>query len=159
MSFRIRVDADSLRFAAGHFATFGGDLEPVHGHNYRVTAELAGLLTEESWVMDFGVVKETLREICGRLDHKFLLQSDSRSIGIEATGDEYTLTFAERRYVMPVGDVCALPVDNITAERLAEWIASELVRTLMSQHFGNVTSVTVGVEEAPGQSAWFTQSL
>ena len=159
MSHRIRIDADSLRFAAGHFATFGGDLEPLHGHNYRVTADLAGSLTGESWVIDFGVVKDRLKEICGRLDHKFLLQRDSQIMGMEASDREYTVTFADRRYVMPVGDVVALPLDNITAERLAEWIARELIEALGADLTQNLNSVTVGVEEAPGQSGWFTLTL
>jgi 6-pyruvoyltetrahydropterin/6-carboxytetrahydropterin synthase len=159
LSHRIRIDADSLRFAAGHFATFAGDLEPLHGHNYRVTAELAGSLTEESWVLDFGVVKDRLKAICERLDHKFLLQRDSQSLGIEASNTEYTLTFSDRRYVMPVGDVVALPLDNITAERLAEWIARELVEAVLADGAENLTSVTVGVEEAPGQSGWFTLAV
>ena len=48
MTYRITLEQNTLRFAAAHFATFGGDCEPLHGHNYGVTLELAGSLTRES---------------------------------------------------------------------------------------------------------------
>ncbi len=41
------------------------------------------------------------------------------------------------------------PVDNITAERLAEYICKRIIETLHSKAV-NLVTVTVGVEEAPG---------
>ncbi|HLB49326.1 MAG TPA: hypothetical protein VJL59_20130 [Anaerolineales bacterium] len=34
-SFKVRVVKDNLVFCSGHFATFNGEAEPLHGHNYR----------------------------------------------------------------------------------------------------------------------------
>jgi 6-pyruvoyltetrahydropterin/6-carboxytetrahydropterin synthase len=61
--------------------------------------------------------------------------------------------------VMPKGDVVALPIDNSTAERLAEWFAGKIADELHALGATNVQRVTVGVEEAPGQAGWFTQEL
>jgi 6-pyruvoyl-tetrahydropterin synthase len=33
MAFSVRVEG---KFSAGHFATYGGDCEPLHGHTYEV---------------------------------------------------------------------------------------------------------------------------
>jgi 6-pyruvoyl tetrahydropterin synthase/QueD family protein len=156
---RIRVEADSLRFAAGHFATFEGDCEALHGHNYRVVVEVAGDLTGDSWVADFRQVKKIAAGICDELDHGFLLQTAGRELVIEETESEYTVNYGSRRYVIPREDVVPLPIDNTTAERLAEWLAGGVAAGLAKSGASNIDSITVGVEEAPGQSGWFTLSL
>lgn len=155
--YSITVERHTLRFAAAHFATFGGDLEPLHGHNYAVTVKVAGSLTsEESWVLDFSEAKRIARSICAELDHRFIFQADSRVLRIERTGSDLTIAFGERRYVMPETDVAALPIDNSTAERLAEWFAGRFAEALAARGVANVASLTVGIEEAPGQTGWFT---
>ena len=35
------------RFVAGHMATFSGNCERLHGHNYEVAAEVEGELTSD----------------------------------------------------------------------------------------------------------------
>ncbi len=159
MTYRITLERNTLRFAAAHFATFGGDCEPLHGHNYGVTLELAGSLTPDSWVLDFSDAKRLARGICNELDHKFILQAKSRALTIARSGTAYEIAFGDRRYVMPVADVAALPIDNSTAERLAEWFAGRVVADLAGCGIANVETVTVGIEEAPGQAGWYTVTL
>jgi 6-pyruvoyltetrahydropterin/6-carboxytetrahydropterin synthase len=67
--------------------------------------------------------------------------------------------FGERRYVFPAQDVLPLPVDNITAERLAEYVCDQVIEMLGEQEAANLSSITVGVEESPGQTAYYTRSL
>jgi 6-pyruvoyltetrahydropterin/6-carboxytetrahydropterin synthase len=156
MTYRITLERNTLRFAAAHFATFGGDCEPLHGHNYGVTLELAGSLTGDSWVLDFSEAKALVRAICRELNHKFILQTESRVLAISRSETAYEIVFGERRYVMPVADVAAVPIDNSTAERLAEWFASRVVADLGRRGVTNVEAVTVGIEEAPGQAGWYS---
>jgi 6-pyruvoyltetrahydropterin/6-carboxytetrahydropterin synthase len=156
MSHKISVERNTLRFAAAHMATFEGQCEPLHGHNYQLFVELEGALTDDSWVFDFGALKETARSICQELDHKFLLQRESRIIEILETETNWKIRAYGKGYVFAKPDVIALPIDNTTAERLAEYISGRLRAALAERAATNVTSVTVGVEEAPGQSGWFT---
>jgi len=159
MSHSVRLDGDGLRFAAAHFATFDNELEPLHGHNYRVTVEIIGSLTKDSWVIDFGRAKQIVRHICEELDHRFLLQEGGRRLRALHDADSWIIEFGPRRYVMPIGDVVALPIDNTTAERLAEWFAGRILDALKAAGDANADVVRVGVEEAPGQSGWFSASL
>ena len=59
--YRVRVERNKLKFAAAHMATFEGQCEPLHGHNYAVTIEVAGTLTEDSWVIDFAALKSSVK--------------------------------------------------------------------------------------------------
>lgn len=152
---KVVVDHNSLRFYAAHFATFCGQCEPLHGHNYALTVEVEGELTEDSWVIDFAELKGATRRLCGELDHHFLLQMKGPMLEIEERPTEYEVRFESRRYVFPRSDVYPLPLDNSTAERLAEWFVGRLREELRAKS-PNLTSITVGVEEAPGQAGWCT---
>jgi 6-pyruvoyltetrahydropterin/6-carboxytetrahydropterin synthase len=69
--FEVRVEAD---FAAAHYLThYHGKCERLHGHNYRVRLWARGTeLDAGGMLIDFGVLKNHLREVCGRLDHQNL---------------------------------------------------------------------------------------
>lgn len=69
--YEVRVEAN---FAAAHFLTeFHGKCERLHGHNYRVLAYARGTeLDSGGMLVDFGVLKGALREVCARLDHSNL---------------------------------------------------------------------------------------
>lgn len=155
MSHRIRLEGAGLRFAAAHFATFRGECEPLHGHNYALVVEIGGELTEDAWVLDFSDGKRIAADLCGELDHKFILQRNSRELAVSDEAGSMEIRFRERRYVLPTEDVVSLPIDNSTAERLAEWFAGRLRAQLQELGARNVRSISVGVAEAPGQSAWF----
>ena len=59
----VRITKDYLVFSAAHFITYAGDIcERLHGHNYRVQAELEGPLDENQYVIDFIVLRDTLKE-------------------------------------------------------------------------------------------------
>ena len=160
MSHSVTVERQRLRFAAGHFATFADELEPIHGHNYDVFVEVAGPLTKESWVIDFSLIKRLTREVCETLDHKFLLQMESRALTISDDDTHYVIRYRdEHSYRLPKHDVAALPIDNSTAERLAQYIAGQLIDSLGASGPAGLARLRVGVEEMPGQAAWFETEL
>ena len=159
MDYRVRVERNKLKFAAAHMATFAGQMEPLHGHNYAVTIEVSGPLTDDAWVCDFSTLKSLGKAICDELDHKFLLQFDSRVLEIDEGMSNYKVRFGERGFVFPKSDVLALPIDNTTAERIAEYFAGRLKADLDARGATNIAAITVGVEEAPGQSGWATERI
>jgi 6-pyruvoyltetrahydropterin/6-carboxytetrahydropterin synthase len=158
MAHRITLERNTLRFSAAHFTTFGGECEPLHGHNYDLFVDIEGGLTDDSWVFDFSEAKKIVAGVCKTLDHRFILPLHSTSLEIDERPAEYEVRFRDRRYVMPRSDVAALPIDNSTAERLAEWFAGRIIEEIQALGADNIGRITVGVEEAPGQAGWFTRS-
>ena len=156
---RISVERNRLRFAAAHMATFAGDCEPLHGHNYDVIVELEGDLTEDSWVWDFGRVKRAARELADELDHHFLLQRNSKHLRMTETADSWEIGFRARRYVFPKDNVYVLPIENTTAECISEWFAGRLLAALREQGATHLRRLSVGIEEMPGQAGWYTVEM
>jgi 6-pyruvoyltetrahydropterin/6-carboxytetrahydropterin synthase len=150
--FKVRVDG--VQFAAAHFATFEGECEPLHGHNYEVAAELQGTLAADSWVIDFRDLKTMLRKLCDELDHRFLLQRRSDILEIDSNDTAWKVrTPARIGYVLPKTDVVALEIDNTTSERLAEWLTAKLWKALDERGATNIASMTMEVREGPDQRA------
>src|SRR3990170_6981112 len=152
MPYRVTVERNTLRFAAAHVATFEDTCESLHGHNYDVSVEVEGELTEDGWVIDFGVLKSMTRGLCQELDHKFLLQRESKALEIDEGMSNWKVRFRERGWVLPKSDIVALPIENSTAEQLARWFAGRLRAGLVERGAANMTSLTVGIEEMPGQA-------
>ncbi len=156
MGFKVTVEGSNLRFAAAHFITMGGKCERLHGHNYGVSAVVEGALGPDSYVIDFVLLKHTLRDICETLDHHFLLPLQNPQLVAEECDGHWEIRYEDRRYVFPSRDVRPLPVDNVTAERLAAHIWVELAQALGAGSTAQPLTISVGVEEAPGQTAWYT---
>src|ERR1700759_5351559 len=96
--FRVRVTKDYLVFSAAHFITFNGNIcERLHGHNYRVTAEVFGPLDANHYVIDFIALRDTLHAIVVELDHYVLLPTEHPSIEVTATATSVEAVFANRR--------------------------------------------------------------
>ena len=159
VSRKIRVERNRLRFAAAHFATFAGTCERLHGHNYDLMIEVEGELTQDSWVWDFGEVKRSTRELAAELDHKFLLPRQNPHLEIIESDESWSVAFKGKRYQFPKDDVAVMPIDNSTAERIAEWFAEGLVRYFRNAGGSSITRLSVGVEEMPGQSGWYTLQM
>lgn len=168
MSWKILIERGNLEFSAAHFITFEGQCEPLHGHNYGVRVEVVGSLTQDSYVLDFVALKNIVRALAKEWDHRFLLPLRSPHLRIAEQDDawelEYTPTESASQtsgerifYRMPKSSVVALPVDNATAERLAEQMATRIAEQLHSRSLdGNLSAITVGIEETQMQTAFYT---
>lgn len=153
-SYHVRVTKDYLVFCAAHFITFNGNVcERLHGHNYRVAAEVAGPLDENRYVVDFIALRDALQNITAALDHRVLLPTEHPTIRVVADDRSVTATFEDRRWVFPRGDCVLLPVANTTAELLARHIGRLLLDELQRRSGHRPQRVRIEVDECEGQSA------
>ena len=152
--FHVRLSKDDLVFSAGHFITLEGDVcERLHGHNYRVAAEVHGPLDENHYVVDFLALRDTLRTIIGKLDHRVLLPTDHPSVRVAAEEEQVEVTFAERRWVFPRSDCLLLPIANTTTELLSRYLGQRLLEELALRTGRRPALVRIELEESPGFSA------
>jgi 6-pyruvoyltetrahydropterin/6-carboxytetrahydropterin synthase len=154
--YRVRVTKDYLVFCSAHFIVFDNDrCERLHGHNYRVAAEIEDDLNEDHLVFDFIALKEILRGITAELDHRMLVPMKSSRFQIEAAEHAVRIRYREKEWVFPLGDCILLAVENTTAELLARWIAGRLGDEIRRRYGKTPRILRVEVEESPGQSALY----
>jgi 6-pyruvoyltetrahydropterin/6-carboxytetrahydropterin synthase len=154
-TYKVRIEKERLVFSSAHFITYAGDVcEPLHGHNYRVYAEVEGPLDENQYVIDFIALRDALQQIVDGLDHRVLLPTEHPMIQVreEQGGEqgEVVAAFGKRRWVFPRQDCVLLPVANTTAELLARYIAQRLTESLNTLQ-ATATRLEVGVDECDGQ--------
>lgn len=151
-TYHIRLAKEQFVFCSAHFITFAGNIcEQLHGHNYRVEAEVHGPLDENHYVVDFIAARDALLEITGKLDHRTLLPTEHPMISVEDDGKEVTAKFEDRRWVFPSGDCVLLPIANTTAELLARYIGLAFSEKL-TEHTGSPPSkLRIAVDECDGQ--------
>ena len=151
-TYHVRLEKEHLIFSAAHFITFNGNIcERLHGHNYRVFAEVHGPLDENAYVIDFIALRDTLKEIVNELDHHMLLPTEHPKIQVTAGETEVEVTFEDRRWVFPRGDCILLPVSNTTAELMARYIGQQLLERLENRTGSRPQRLVLGVDENEGQ--------
>jgi 6-pyruvoyltetrahydropterin/6-carboxytetrahydropterin synthase len=152
--YHVRLSKDYLVFSAGHFITYDGDVcERLHGHNYRVTAEVSGPLDENHYVVDFIALRDTLKAIVDELDHHMLLPTRHPLIKVTADAKEVTATFRDRRWIFPRGDCILLDIPNTTSELLARYIAGRLSDDLTARKGTRPAHLRIEVDECFGNVA------
>jgi len=157
--YSIHVEKDYLKFSAAHFLIFGEKCERLHGHNYAVSVDLEGELDDIGYIFDFIVLKEFAENHCNELDHKTLIPSKNEHIHIAEENGNVEVLFRDKQFIFPESDVLILPIKNCTAELLAYYLSKKIRDDLEDMKVGNVTLIRVGVEESPGQTAYYTEDL
>jgi len=122
--YEIRVEHT---FSAAHALTIGQDREPLHGHDWRVRAVIAGAkLDADALLCDFHTVEAVLREICSPFNNRTLND------------------------VSPFDGTA-----NPSAEAVAEHIARRLTEDLGDALAPHARVASVSVTESPGCEATY----
>lgn len=162
-TFRISVSKDYLVFASAHFITFRGHhCEALHGHNYRVGVTVEGAVDPESYfVLDFSVLKQTVRRLVDEIDHRVLLPTRNPKLAIEQRDGRVSVALhGTPTYVFPVRDCAMLPIENTTVELLARWLHGLVHESLVRDgHAAGLTALEIEVEEGPGQGATYRRTF
>lgn len=146
-----------IRFSACHFIPRHEKCSRLHGHSYIVRLRLEGDIGEEGMIMDFVVLKRELKTMIEELDHRTLVPTASPDIRVTADEESVEVVACGKRYVFPRTDVVLLDIPNTTAEEMAKMMTLRLVDDVRFPP--NVRSVSVGLDEERGQTAWYTEAL
>lgn len=68
-----KINVTSSFPGAHHLNGYPGACKNLHGHNWKVRVQLISQQTDElGMAIDFGIVKEYLRELMDKFDHQYL---------------------------------------------------------------------------------------
>ena len=153
--YQVQVFKDYLKFSAAHFIAYKGFREPLHGHNYQVSVRVEGGLGADGYVLDFGLVKQAVKQVCARLDERVLLPAESDCLRFTRSAGQVGVTYEDgASFSFPEADVVLLPIVHSSAEELARYVLSQIQLELPDLQHRGVRWMEVGVAEAPGQVAY-----
>lgn len=158
--YEIRIRKEALKFASSHMTVFpDGTKEALHGHQYQPTITLKLKDASFEAMLPFSEVKNSMKKIAKLWDERVLLATENPHFKIlKHSKNEIEFTLCNKRYVIPSDEVVLLKVDNITCENLArayyEFLQSDLHAIFSNK---NIQSVSVYIEESPGQGASYTR--
>ena len=147
----------NLRFSSAHIIPEYEKCGRIHGHTYAVHVNIYGSMDEKGIIMDFSVVKEIIREIINDLDHRILIPKNSSILKINKDQNSVCLDVFDKKYMFPVNDCVFLPIDSTSAEHLAEYILSVIIKKIDFPK--RIKSVEIGVDEGYGQGARIVKDL
>lgn len=119
----LRVGDDRpIRISAGHrLRHHDGKCSRPHGHNYEVSVEVTGALTDEGWVADKGDITAVISE----WDHMFLVEAGDPLVdAFEASGDADALVVLDDP---PTAEVMAVYLEDKLERALGEGVSDVAV--------------------------------
>ena len=150
----IRLAKENMKFSAGHFTIFSAsERERLHGHNFRVEADIEARMLGNGMCFDYGIYKARIVALCRELNEWTLLPTRSRHLRIEEDGDHVYAHFDGQRIPFLRADVKLLPIENATLEEFARWFLERLLEEAGDLRAHGIASIEVRVSSGPGQSA------
>lgn len=152
------------------FLAFKGFRERLHGHNYKAAVRLYGSpkISHDGYVIDFGDIKKVTRKLCKELNEHFICPMYSDVIEICDGGSDgplkKTLTLNcedGSTFVFPKDDCAMLPIVHSTAEELAVYLWSRILRELDADFLlkRGIHTLEVIIAEAVNQEAVFRSKI
>ena len=107
-----------IRISTGHrLLHHDGKCSRPHGHNYEISVEIIGTLTEDGWVVDKGDITSVIDD----WDHRFLLEKNDPLIdAFEQSGDGGALVILEHP---PTAEVMGLVLERKLLETLPDSVS------------------------------------
>jgi 6-pyruvoyltetrahydropterin/6-carboxytetrahydropterin synthase len=122
----IFVEDDSLHFEYGHCLPKSKSCSVLHGHSSRLSAEIFGEVGDDGMILDFGLVKEGIKQVLAKFDHKFIICR------------KYAVVNGNRCHIAFTGPNGRIELDIplkqtvlLEAEATSENIASEVAREIL----------------------------
>ena len=157
MILEIDGEHSGIRFSASHFIPRHEKCSRLHGHTYILRLRLEGDIGKDGMVMDFVVLKKELRKFIDELDHRVLLPGKSDEVILTVGPTSVGAVCGGKEYLFPREDVVILEVPTTTAEEMTKMMVERLVNDI--EFPPNVRSVSIGLDEERGQTAWYTKEI
>ena len=146
-----------IRFSACHFIPRHEKCSRLHGHSYILRLRVEGDIGKDGMVMDFVDLKKELKKFVEEFDHKTLLPGKSDEVILTVSPASVNVVCGNKEYMFPREDVVILEVPTTTAEEMTRMMVERMISDIEFPQ--NVRSVSIGLDEERGQTAWFTKEI
>ena len=154
MSSYITIDGwrSNICFSSAHIIPEYEKCGRLHGHTYAIHVKIGGKPDKKGIIIDFSLIKASLKEIVNELDHRVLIPEKSTIVKIEKKNDSIKITSIGKQYMFPLSDCVFLPIYSTSAENLSKYILEKLIEKIPASK--QINYIEIGVDEGYGQGAW-----
>lgn len=154
----IDISKENFKFSGAHFTVFSAsERERLHGHNFKVRAEVVAPVDDNGLCFNYQEIKVRLRAICDQLDEYVLLPGASPYLSIAESDKTITVTFNDEVMTFLSSDTLVLPIRNTTVEEFSHMILNMLVEKDDFFAVNDVRRMKISVSSGDGQwgsSVW-----
>lgn len=154
----IELAKEYLKFSAAHFTIFSAtERERLHGHNFRVAADLTAPVGPNGMCFSYKVFKHKMQDLCDALDEYLLLPALSPHLQITELANDYEVLFNGERMRFLKSDTQLLPMRNVTVEEYSHYLLGQLLADVDAMQTYGIREVVIKVSSGPGQwgsSTW-----
>jgi len=148
----IEIEKSYLHFSAAHFTIFSAtNRERLHGHNWRVAAQITGEIDDNGLLFDYAIYKKILKDLCHQYDEYTLIAEQSPYLTIETDEQFHNITHNGITQPLLITDTILLPVKNVTIESLAHYFLGLMVADQDQLQELNITAFEMRVSSGPNQ--------
>ena len=162
----------NLRFSSAHIIPTHDSCGCIHGHSYFVDVEIEGEKSGEfEFVADFKDIKDSVRRICEKLDHRILIPINNEKMEFKGLNDSNELslddfkdidyldfTIENKNYKFPIEDCVLLPLKHTSAEELSKYFACKLFEDIQNKGY-DIATISLCVNEGIGQGALYKKEF
>ena len=106
----------NLRFSAAHMIPEHESCGVIHGHSYIVDVVVEGNRSGEfGFVVDFKKVKEIVRSLCKKMDHRVLIPLKNPKIDFKDIEGNVEFFIGNKHYILPPEDCLLLDLNSTSA--------------------------------------------
>jgi 6-pyruvoyltetrahydropterin/6-carboxytetrahydropterin synthase len=147
----------NIRFSSAHIIPEYEKCGRLHGHSYAIHVKITGEPDNKGIIIDFSLLKNILKNISNKLDHKILIPKNSNFLKISKENVSIKINTLNKKYLFPKNDCLILPIKSTSAENLSKYVLNELINKLSDLH--NINEIEIGIDEGYGQGARITKII
>lgn len=151
---KITVKREDMKFSCAHFTIFSKtERERVHGHNFRVWAELWSSVDSNGMAIDYTIIRKIILNTCKELNEHMLIPEFSPHLKINKESSKIEITFNNQSMMFLNSDVKILQLLNITNEELCKiFIAAILDKVDCVENFKLCSKFAIFISSSPGNN-------
>ncbi len=146
----------NLAWSSGHYVPDNIKCKRLHGHDYSIDVNISNLLLRENGMtMDFTIIKEIIRPLIGKMDHKFIVPEKDLRDNPKDNNFYDVYVNGEYKASIKKDEVFIFQYEVASAEYIAKYFHKKISEELGRDN--NDFHLKIKVHEGPGNIAIYSE--
>ncbi len=155
-SIEILGNEKNLAWSSGHYVPDNIKCKRLHGHDYSIDINISGIpLRENGMTLDFTIIKEIIRPLIGKMDHRFIVPENDLRENSKNNNILDVYVNGEYKASMKKEEVFVFEYEVASAEYIAKYFHKKISEELKKEI--NNFYLKIKVHEGLGNIAIYSE--